>query len=57
MESFWNSVIWGLNPMWSGKFPERDWDGQSFPLLPEDAKMAGGDIAGGLFFVPWQVYP
>ena len=43
-----------LNPMISGNFPLRDWNGEGFePLSPEDLE-AGHHIAGGLLFVPWQ---
>ena len=53
MWSIWRVLLWSLNCLFIGKWPECDADGNPYAVGTHEASIAGTELAGGYAAVIW----
>jgi hypothetical protein len=53
MQEAWKVILWSMWHLWLGKWPEADWLNRPWPAGSAESRLAGQDLAGGYFCVPW----
>jgi hypothetical protein len=53
MKEAWRIILWSMWHLWLGKWPEVDWQSRPWPAGSAESRLAGQELAGGYFCVPW----
>jgi hypothetical protein len=53
MSIIWQVLLWSFNALYEGKWPAANWDGTEYAPESAEAQLAGLDLAGGFFGIPF----